>query len=172
MERYDIVDEGDIILQVQDSIELRVYSQVLRLNSSVFRAMLGKDWAEGKALIGANAGTPFCLELPDDDPEAMKLLCLVLHNRDYLSALPSPSAFLKYAEVVDKYNCAMAATLFSNVCLQHFQNMGPARIDLRGYAQILLATIRLDTASRFAFFAHVLMFHWNISDLLNARCEE
>ncbi|KAF7192359.1 hypothetical protein HII31_06391 [Pseudocercospora fuligena] len=173
MECFDIVDEGDIILEVQSSVKLRVYSQVLRLNSTVFSAMLGKDWAEGKALIGATAGAPCCLKLPEDDAEAMKLLCLVLHNRNYtLSDCRSPSAFLNYAEVTDKYNCAKAVRLFSDACFHYFEKMGPARISLQEYAMILQATVRLDNATRFTIFADVVIFHWNISDLLNARCDE
>lgn len=172
MECFDVVNEGDIILQVRNRTNLRVCSQVLRLNSTVFSAMLGKDWAEGKALIGATAGAPCCLNLPEDDAEAMKLLCLVLHSRSYtLGEHPSPSAFLQYAEVTDKYNCAKAAKLFSDACFHRFERMGPARMSLQEYAMILQAAVRLDNATAFTIFADIVIFHWKTSDLLNTRCD-
>ncbi|KAK4541186.1 hypothetical protein LTR36_008260 [Oleoguttula mirabilis] len=111
MEKVDATPDGDIILLVSNKLELRVSSTVLRLASPVFKAMLGPHYAEGNSLQAASAGSPKTIPLPGDDPEGMKVLCLVLHHQ--ARAIPDPLALEvshSFAEMADKYGCAEAVS--------------------------------------------------------------
>lgn len=78
MGRVDIVPDGDVILVVQDQVELRVYSIVLKLASAVFKAMLGPHFAEGQ--VQGTPTDPKSVSLQEDSTEGMKMLCLCLHH--------------------------------------------------------------------------------------------
>ncbi|KAH8659784.1 hypothetical protein BX600DRAFT_50630 [Xylariales sp. PMI_506] len=89
--------------------ELLVSSKILTVASPVFRAMLHGHFSEGVSLQEAKASggaSPFVLELPDDDGEAMTLLCKLLHHaaRDVPSR-PDPELLENLAIACDKYHC-------------------------------------------------------------------
>lgn len=67
MGRVDIVPDGDVILVVQDQVELRVYSIVLKLASAVFKAMLGPHFAEGQ--VQGTPTDPKSVSLQEDSTE-------------------------------------------------------------------------------------------------------
>ncbi|KAK1843432.1 hypothetical protein CCHR01_13927 [Colletotrichum chrysophilum] len=87
--------------------ELRVSSKVLQLNSPVFKAMLGGKFKEGTELAERTGPEPYDLELPDDDVEAMSILCQILHNV-YVPEIPKPMSLEKLAYICDKYECINA----------------------------------------------------------------
>jgi len=62
------------------AITLRVSSQIMSLASPVFRTMLGPRFEEGTRLT--RSGSVEVL-LPDDDAEAMTLICNILHHRQH-----------------------------------------------------------------------------------------
>ncbi|KAK2016049.1 hypothetical protein LZ32DRAFT_656095 [Colletotrichum eremochloae] len=88
--------------------ELRVSSKVLMLSSLVFKAMLGGKFKEA-AELSKNTGSadPYSIDLPDDDVEAMVILCQILHNV-YVAERPKPVVLSKLAFVSDKYECNQA----------------------------------------------------------------
>lgn len=95
----EIDPEGDLILKVgtddkQQSI--RVSRSVLKLASPVFKAMLGPNFAESDATV---------VDLPDDDPQAMRDLCKVVHLRTSELNMRDRSWVLGLAVVCDKYQC-------------------------------------------------------------------
>ncbi|KAK4494029.1 hypothetical protein PRZ48_015215 [Zasmidium cellare] len=107
MERLDIAPDGDLILVVDDKLELLVHTCVLRLTSPVFKAMLGPDFAEGQS-HGA-AANPKRLDLPEDDEEGIRYLCLVLHQANqHLPETMSTAQLLRFSMMVDKYDCTSA----------------------------------------------------------------
>lgn len=104
----DTVDsEGDVLLRTGPR-HLLVAAKVLVLASPVFRAMLEPGrFREGQSQ--PSPGKPLILELHDDNPEAMTLLCHLLHFTDM--ATPRDTKLLSaLADVCDKYQCTSAAS--------------------------------------------------------------
>ncbi|KAK5938090.1 hypothetical protein PMZ80_009679 [Knufia obscura] len=100
----NVVDRGDVILVVggDDKIlKLRTDSHMRRAASDAFAALFGPDFAEGKHLSYETAKE---IPLPDDDPQAMKLICQVIHLKHSLvpDQLES-NQLLRVAKLVDKY---------------------------------------------------------------------
>ena len=118
---------GDIVLKLGSDDEetlIRVHSKVLSLASPVFAAMLSPRFAEGQALE-ENKGTvdsPTAINLPDDDPEAMSLICRVLHFKDDATQGKSyPSKILiGMAVICDKYNISRALSPWSYIWMEKF----------------------------------------------------
>ncbi|MCJ1396601.1 hypothetical protein MMC18_009492 [Xylographa bjoerkii] len=78
MKNLQIDQEGDVTLQLADNSEVQVSSKVLSLASPVFKAMFSSKFAEGSRL---KQGGSCRVHLPDDSPEAIKLLCMILYHR-------------------------------------------------------------------------------------------
>ncbi|MCJ1475372.1 hypothetical protein MMC13_004034 [Lambiella insularis] len=114
----DLTLEGDAFLLFSDGTQFRVSSTILASYASgVWKAMFSTRFAEGNAVL---RGRP--VELPDDDPEAMKALCLILHHRFDLVAAQRPCAdFLENLTIVaDKYDCARAMLPATTTLLNSF----------------------------------------------------
>ncbi|KAK4898064.1 hypothetical protein LTR27_004450 [Elasticomyces elasticus] len=110
MDRLDILPDGDIILAVSGSLELRVSSVVLSMTSPVFKTMLGPHFAEGQALRRNMTGLPHVVTLPDDGAEPMKTLCLVSHHQTkaihFSSCTVARATFvIELVDLADKYDC-------------------------------------------------------------------
>ncbi|OCL09897.1 hypothetical protein AOQ84DRAFT_375415 [Glonium stellatum] len=76
----DIATDGDIILVVGLELRrLRVHALILKNASKVFNAMFGPHFREGQGLGGACSKE---IPLPDDDADALKLICSVIHSRN------------------------------------------------------------------------------------------
>ncbi|CZT16205.1 uncharacterized protein RCC_02047 [Ramularia collo-cygni] len=94
------------ILLMLHRIRLRTSSHVLQLGSSVFRAMFGPHFKEGKAL--AENGTVE-ISLPEDDPQAMITMCKVMHiSPDIMAKVPNYKELEHLAELADKYDTVSA----------------------------------------------------------------
>ena len=82
--------KGDVILILENETKLLVSSTMLVEASPVFNAMFGTNFKEGQNLSPDN---PPEISLPDDDPDAMFLLCELLHSPDswgyWLNYLPT-----------------------------------------------------------------------------------
>lgn len=77
----EIAPRGDVIFVLGGSkIKLKVSSEVMTLSSPAFHAMFRPDrpWTESQNL---SEDQPTEVSLPDDHPEAMKLICEVLHHQ-------------------------------------------------------------------------------------------
>ncbi|KAL1390801.1 hypothetical protein HDK64DRAFT_251464 [Phyllosticta capitalensis] len=93
---------GDVLLVCHGGYQLRVQAAILRNASEIFRAMLGPHFNEGKNLT---CEIPKEIPLPDDHPEAMHLLCSMLHHVNDPDDTPAPYLLKELAIVVDKYFC-------------------------------------------------------------------
>ena len=118
-ESVTIDDQGDVIL-VASSTRLRVSSNVLRLASPVFRAML----EPGRFLEGQtyrDSDDPLTVQLEDDDPIALTTLCKILHfKRVELSC--NVKLLVTFAEVCDKYCCRTAVLFHVTTWLSEFEH--------------------------------------------------
>lgn len=80
---------------------LIVSSHVLRLSSSVFDRMLAHNMKEG---IGLTSKDHVTIPLPDDDAEAMTVICNIVHHRNALVPTEIDANFLHdIAVLLDKY---------------------------------------------------------------------
>lgn len=104
-EFFTMDDEGDIILNA-GSILLRVSSNVLRLASPVFCAML----KPGRFLEGSahrDSHDPFTVQLEDDDPGALIMLCNILHFKK-VEFTRNVKLIVTFTDLCDKYCCFLA----------------------------------------------------------------
>lgn len=103
--RTVVVDaDGDLVLVIgtKDQVRLKVDSYMLRKTSKVFRAMFRPNaFLEGQNLTQPE---PEERELPEDDPEAMGIICNSIHHNG--SDVPqdlTPITLLTVARHIDKY---------------------------------------------------------------------
>lgn len=118
MDTDEIDPHGDVVLVLgqDDIIRLRVFSSILTRASKPFAAMFDGRFAEGESLSGSS---PKKIKLVDDNPEAMRLLCNILHmQNDKLPHTLSSEQLIDIALLVDKYDCSRAVKLASSVWLQ------------------------------------------------------
>ncbi len=103
----DIASDGDSVLIVGSEpsqvVRLRVHSLFLKSVSKVFAAMFGPHFREGMAASGKQ---PKEILMPGDDPEAMTVLCRVIHHQYHeIPDILQPPTVLHVAQAADKYDC-------------------------------------------------------------------
>ncbi|CZR63200.1 uncharacterized protein PAC_13097 [Phialocephala subalpina] len=99
----DIAPGGDVIFLISpEKKRLRVYSLIIKHTSKVFAILFGPQFNEGQNLLNANAQTVEIL-LPEDDPEAMAVICNVIHGQNDAIIEPlNPTQILKISIAADK----------------------------------------------------------------------
>ncbi|KAL0467609.1 hypothetical protein QR685DRAFT_364112 [Neurospora intermedia] len=118
----EISATGDIILVVgapdseDPQLRLRVQSTILREASTVFRTMLSPPWIESQ---GISAKSPREIELPEEEPKAMEVVCLALHFRNNLMnphwlEEQGGQRMLDVAILIDKYDLKAPMKLNTN----------------------------------------------------------
>ena len=113
----NIAEDGDVILVVgEKGTRIRVHSLFLRFASRVFAAMLGPCYAEGQDLNGSRTKE---IHLPADDPQAMMMLCSILHHRnDTITSNATAPTVFQIARIADKYACVEALRFARKELLQ------------------------------------------------------
>ncbi len=138
---------GDLILELGQTdvkTHLRVSSKALALASPVFAAMVSSRFSEGNELA---KGSLRPIPLPEDDPEAVTLLCNILHFRSRLVPARIPFPLLeKLALVCDKYDTAGAVTPWSTLWFQQW--VGSLTGEDR-YAKVLCLSYAYDNRKAF-----------------------
>ncbi|KAL6715639.1 hypothetical protein ACLMJK_006600 [Lecanora helva] len=153
---------GDLLLLVGPSVGLnpsqngsiRVSSKVLSLASPVFATMMSPKFAEGQ-----NAGkNDWTISPPDDDPEAMSVICSVIHFVDVASEV-SFSILEKIATICDKYDFAKAIKGWSESALQPWKyTLGTDRNEYDECVQLLGISYLLGNHELFWVASRNLMF--------------
>jgi hypothetical protein len=112
-----IAADGDVILVVgPEKVKLRVLSLFLKAASKPFSAMFGPDWEEGHNMLDRDR--PVELLLPEDNADALKVICAVIHHRN--NEVPQTLAagdVLGVAVTADKYDCVDALKFASGTWL-------------------------------------------------------
>lgn len=99
---------------------LLVSSHVLSIASPVFNAMFNGNFSEGQSL---STVTPKKVLLPDDDPEALILLCRITRMQaSKLAEGIDLSPLADFAVLRDKYQCTEAVTFWSKVQVAYLLN--------------------------------------------------
>ena len=137
-----------VVLADLQRIGLRVCSHALCMVSPVFKSAFVDVATNAEQLQGY--GLPQrVMSVPDDDGDAMYILCNILHLRnDKLPSQMLPESLCKLAAVVRKYECVVAA---GRATLQWFDRLynSKERGDLW---KIIEAAYLLDEAVFFARF--------------------
>jgi len=101
---------GDVTLTVgngETQVRLKVSKALLSFASKYFATLLGPMFREG-----ADAAANKDIDLHDDDPKAMTVLCKILHMQyDLPEKSLSANELLNLAIVADKYGCIRAVKL-------------------------------------------------------------
>jgi hypothetical protein len=155
----DVSPDGDVILIVgAENVRLRVYSQCLRSASKTFSAMFGPHWSEDQRL---SQGSPIEVSLPEDDADAMRTICYIVHHHSNLvSQHLTAKEILQIAIEVDKYNLKIALKYASVEWLKPRVN---AEREEMGH--LLAAAFLFDNIDAFMARVITLIFHYNGSYL-------
>lgn len=120
----DADPECDLVLLLgPDEVAIRVCSKVLSRASPVFATMLGPHFAEGQALKNSTAHGFPSIPLPEDDAEAMILLCRAIHFKLSVNEeIVSFEVCLKLASHCDKYDASAALGSWSEVLMKPWKD--------------------------------------------------
>lgn len=155
----DISPDGDVVLVVGPrNVRLRVQSHCLRCASKVFDAMFRPNWIEGQ---GLSKDTPKEVPLVEDDADALRTICCVIHHRnDDVSQSLTAKEILQIAIEVDKYDLKVALKYASAQWLKPQDNID--RVD-RGY--LLAAAFLFGGMDTFAAHTLALILYYKGSYL-------
>ena len=140
---YDIASTGDMILVVgEKQTQLRVHSLCMRTASTVFDAMFGPHFWEGRR---SNGASPNEIPMPDDDAKAMFIICTVIHHRnDMLPDVLPPMELANVALAANKFNCVLTLKYAMNQWL-YFKE--PVTVSNLG--NLLIAAYACDNSDAF-----------------------
>ena len=125
---------------------LLVSSKVLSLASPVFAALLGPKFLEGNHI---RRGDSPIIELHDDDPAAITLICNILHYRyDSVPTQLEAEQLRQIAILCDKYDCSKSFQPWTEKWLN--SSRGAQFSDL---GHLLLAAYKLNDPVHFAYFS-------------------
>lgn len=134
------------------------------LASDVFTVLFSPRFREGQELLeGAARGTPSRIDIHDDDPDAMTLLCRLLHHKYELDSEPLPdiTQLEELAILTDKYNCAEL------LIIRHATNDWLMRLvrrnNLRASANLLALSYYFKSHAAFRFITKRLFRDWRSS---------
>jgi hypothetical protein len=100
-------------------VRLLVSSKVLSLVSHIFAAMFASWFKEGLSSNNPSSSEKPVIALPEDDAEALTLLCKLAHYQTRrVSKCPNTACLKKFAIVCDKYDCVGVFTHTSTMWLK------------------------------------------------------
>ncbi|KAL8826155.1 MAG: hypothetical protein Q9191_003979 [Dirinaria sp. TL-2023a] len=148
----EIDPDGDVQLQLslgeddnREFLVLKVASKTLTLASPVFNKMLNSSFKEG---IAKTTKGSVAIPLPEDDSEAMTIICRALHNmNDLVPEQLSTTLLEEIAVLCNKYDCARALMAHGNVWIRNGLDSSPSSLDLD---KLLFAACVLDIPAAFA----------------------
>lgn len=144
--------DGDTILVIgPDEARLCVQSCLLEAASKVFKAMFGPHFKEGQRsdLNGSKKEIP----LPEDDADAMTIICAVIHYRnDIVPERLSSSEVLQIAVVADKYDCKVAIKYATRHWLDHRKV-----VSLKEQMELMTAAYLLGQAQAFSDITYAMI---------------
>jgi hypothetical protein len=113
--------------------------------------MFGPLYSEGQrsGLTGSKKEIP----LPEDDVDAMTIICAVIHHRnDLIPGEMSSSEVLQLSVVADKYDCKVALKHATHHWLDHRNVVG-----LKEQMELMTAVYLLDQAQAFSAITYTMM---------------
>jgi BTB/POZ domain len=172
----------------EEKTEMLVSHQVMSNASSVFRQMFQQNrFAEG---LGIKSNDCFSLPLPDDQADAMEIICNILHFRTNLVPMKDITSDILagLATVIDKYDCALAVLPWSIlwICQESIREEAKNVEDMQlsevgkwihisaqlGYKDLFFKSTSalISTASADDFYRDsMLLTFWNLSPTLQGK---
>ena len=149
---------GDLHLQLSSGEDehaettiLIVSSKASTLASPVFDRMLNSSFKEGLAKA---TESKFALALPEDNLEAMTIICQALHMNHLVSDHLTSSLLEKIAVLCNKYDCTKALLAHGRVWIRNGLDSNPGPCDLD---RLLFTAYLLDIPETFAKVAWELV---------------
>jgi hypothetical protein len=148
----EIDRHGDVTLELTKNCDgsddgvrsILVSSKVLALASPVFSAMLSPRFREGQR---SALGTLDPIPLPDDDTDAVTVLCHVLHfNYSALPVRADLKLFKNLALLCDKYDCVTPLRFVS----EHWLLLWEKTAEKEELETLLFISYIFDRAERFS----------------------
>ncbi|KAF2790127.1 hypothetical protein K505DRAFT_365000 [Melanomma pulvis-pyrius CBS 109.77] len=142
-----LAKRGDILLKLGDAnlpkVSLLVSSGALSTVSPVFEDMFNARFKEGQSLSSA---APREIELPDDDPLCMTILCKIIHLQiDDIPRQLDVINLANFAVLCDKYACINAVRPWSRIWVLELL---PAT-HIPGYDKLLMISYVMDLPDEF-----------------------
>ncbi|KAK5695122.1 hypothetical protein LTR17_024595 [Elasticomyces elasticus] len=118
-----IAEEGDIILVLEDGKKrIKVLAAILSFKSKVFKKMLGPHFLEGQTQRSSEQ--PQEIQLPEDDADAMVLMCQLLHSGGPGKERGHLREVAVMASLADKYDCVYEVSFISETLLKRWAAAG------------------------------------------------
>jgi len=140
----EIATNGNIILAVgPHKRRIQVCSSVLKNASKYFSNMFGPHFSEGQDL---RANSPKEISMPDDDANALEIICNILHLRNnVVPEVLCPIEVLGIAVAADKFDCIVAVKHASTLWLNPREVQGITEL-----GHLMAAAYVLDNALAFS----------------------
>lgn len=154
---WEVSRGGDLYLTVGTDAYVLVSSKVMSLGSPVFAAMLESNFIEG---ISNHQGEgPHAIHLPDDDGDAMVLLCKIFHldTADLTCSRPNRHMIRSLVILCDKYDCV--ATLRPWVALWY--PLDDLTDDTTNLGEIMFIAFTLDLPKLFSLASWKVLLQQN-----------
>lgn len=183
-----VASDGDLILQVgdpmnyfQNECKILVSSRVLEQFSKVFAALMGPHFSEGQVIRSSES--PQTISLPEDTPEPMLDLCLLVHGKipkhrfNYINPenRDSPNHRTMYflSLAVDKYalvdHLRLQCQALLLECLDKYPPGSPMNTGFRGDGSI--ERILVDLVASAYFMDNQRCFEIATSRLIQETCD-
>lgn len=153
-----IAKRGDVLLEPRHEGKpvgtLLVSSHVLSLASPVFDDMFNGNFSEGQTL---STSSPKKIPLPDDDPEALILLCKITHlQTSQIAKIVPLGQFTDFAILCDKYQCTEAVAFWSSLQIAEYLS----KPLVKGIETLVFVTYVLDMPREFQqVTTHIIRDH-------------
>ena len=151
----ELMQGGDVILLLRDDSKLLVSTVILRLASKVFRAMFGSRFMEGQDL---NTSVTKTVSLPDDPPDALRLLLSILHHRYDLVRRPDLYTLKDMTILADKYDCVAAIAPIGWAWGLHFVE-AKEMTNYKSYETLVIVAYIVNNSSLFRIASTNLVLH-------------
>jgi hypothetical protein len=148
VDMVEVDEDGDVVLetnQPENKRRFRVSSKVLSLASPVLRKMFHSQFKEAMEI--RKAPSPVCIELSDDDGEALFLVCGALHYRTNTMPEVLPiDTLVKVSILSDKYDMSAGLSGWSSTWVKKSMRSACNQGD---FEDLLCAAYSLDAAEIF-----------------------
>lgn len=168
MENLVIDHDGKLYMNVEHKLRLRVSVKFLTANSPVFKSMFSGRYSEGQQKFTTSA--PGKVDFPEDNAEAMKMLCCALHlqyQHDFMRKITARK-FYAVAVLADKYDCTVA---LSQVGFCWYCSLDVDMATYQQHLEVLAATYLLNLRTSFERLSKKLLIKFE-NHAESSRSEE
>ena len=168
MQRIDIANRADLILEVNSTHELHVSFEYLQ-KCKYFELMFASRYMEGISFQASTAGSatePHRQSIEEDDTDAVTLVCAALHGRyDLIPREPDIDTVEAFASLVDKYARTAEVEHAAGMMLD-----GVLATEPNAVGSTLESAYSLDHAASFSKITDFLSKYMDITETQGLEC--